>query len=186
MIEPTISLHQSDLDCNYLNPEKSNAQDILLSCINKPNKENPSHYDLCLNTSIDVHTEENIEGFANDHSTKGPGVSYTPKGVCHDGYSKDENGVCNIQTFRGRVRDGEWQRGHHNENMHKGKKNYQFCGKQRFLGLSNGFIMCDKEEENEGVKIEGVEVKIEGVEVEVEVEEIQPYEDDEYETFENI
>ena len=137
---------QLDYDCNYLDPEKSNSHDFILSCINKPNIENPLHYDQCLNTSINIQEGDTIEGFSNDHSTKGPGVSYTPKDSCHDGYSKDKNGKCNIQIFRGRIRDGDWQRGHQSEIMHDGKENYQLCGQNNFLGLSNGHLVCDKNE----------------------------------------
>ena len=32
---------QLDYDCNYLDPEKSNSSDFILSCINKPNTKNP-------------------------------------------------------------------------------------------------------------------------------------------------
>jgi len=170
---------QLDYDCNYLDPEKSNSSDFILSCINKPNTKNPLHYDQCLNTSIDVQ-EDTMEGFSNDHSSKGPGVSYTPKGTCHDGYSRDKDGYCNIQVFRGRVRDGAWQRGHHNETMHDGKENYQICGKDNFLGLSNGYLLCDKKEEEEGVIEKIVEID-EEVDEEVEV---LPY--DTIETFSNI
>jgi len=160
---------QLDYDCNYLDPEKSNSTDFILACINKPNVKNPFHHDKCLNLSIDVNSDT-IEGFSNDHSTKGPGVSYTPKGVCHDGYSKDKNGECNIQYFRGRLRDGNWQRGHHNETMHDGKENYQICGKRNFIGLSNGHPVCEQEEQ------EGQQ----------EVEEVTPYETDTVESFANF
>jgi len=160
---------QLDYDCNYLDPEKSNSTDFILACINKPNVKNPFHHDKCLNLSIDVNSDT-IEGFSNDHSTKGPGVSYTPKGVCHDGYSKDKNGECNIQYFRGRLRDGNWQRGHHNETMHDGKENYQICGKGQFIGLSNGHPVCEQEEQEE----------------QQEVEEVTPYETDTVESFANF
>ena len=139
------SQYKLDYDCNYLDPEKSNSSDFLLSCINKPDVKNPLHYNNCLNASINIQ-----EGFSNDHSSNGPGVSYTPLNSCHDGYSLDKNGECNIQFIRGRERDGDWQRGHHSEIMHSGKKNYQICGNDKFLGLSNGYMLCSKKENDGG------------------------------------
>ena len=60
---------------------------------------------------------------------------------------KGENGECNLHYYRGRIRDGNWQRGHHNETMHKNKDNYRICDGGIFLGLSNGYLLCDKEDE---------------------------------------
>ena len=140
------SQYKLDYDCNYLDPEKSNSSEFILSCINNPNIKNNLHYNNCLNTSIEL-LEDGIEPFSNDHSTKGPGVSYVPKGTCHDGYMKDGNGECNLQYYRGRIRDGNWQRGHHNETMHQNKDNYRICDGGIFLGLSNGYLLCDKEDE---------------------------------------
>ena len=133
---------QKDAECNYLDLNKSNSNDILLSCVNNPNKSNPINklFKGSLNTSI--------ESFSSDMSSIGSGVSYVPKGSCHDGYSKDENGIC-VQKWRGRIRDGNWQRGHHNETMHDGKENYQICGDGQFLGLENGYIKCELSEKNE-------------------------------------
>ena len=134
--------YELDYDCNYLDPEKSNSSEFIFSCINRPHIKNDLHYNNCLNTSIDI-PRDSIEPFSNDHSSKGPGVSYTPKGTCHDGYMKDEMGNCNLHYFRGRIRDGSWQRGNHNETMHADKNNYQICGKGDFLGLYNGHLLCD-------------------------------------------
>ena len=146
---------QLDYDCNYLNPEESNSSDFILSCINKPNIKNPMDYGMCLNPSIDLQNEDMVEGFSNDNSTNGPGVSYTPKGTCHDGYTRDKDGECNIQLFRGRVRDGAWQRGHHNETMHHGKENLNLCGNNTFRGLSNGYLVCDEQKNKQGEDEEG-------------------------------
>ena len=60
--------------------------------------------------------------------------------------------AVNIQIFRGRIRDGDWQRGHQSEIMHDGKENYQLCGQNNFLGLSNGHLVCDKNEEEKEEK----------------------------------
>ena len=65
-------------------------------------------------------------------------------------------------------------------NILSGKENYQICGKDNFLGLSNGYLLCDKKEEEDGVTVKIVEVD---EEVE-EVEEVLPY--DNIETFLNI
>lgn len=159
---------QLDNDCNYLDPEKSPSKDFILSCINKPSINNPLNYEKCLNISqndgwkIDgesikenIHWEnilkdtenkkiDSIEGFSNDYSSRGSGVSYVPLGDCHDGYFKDENGECNLQSWRGRYRDGDWIRGHNVETMHADKKIYSICGEDNFKGLSNGYIMCEK------------------------------------------
>lgn len=154
---------QLDHECNYLDPEKTSSNNFIVSCINKPKVENPLNYDKCLNTGVDI-----IEGFSSDISSKGSGVSYTPKGMCHDGYSKNENGVCNIQNYRGRTRDGRWQRGHHTEIMHDGKENYQLCGNNQFLGLSNGFPLCEEKEET------------------LKIQDIIPFEKETTETFSNF
>ena len=146
----------------------SNSSDFILSCINRPGEENPLHRDLCLNLSIQL--EDNIEGFSNDHSEKGPGVSYTPLGTCHDGYIRDGVGKCNIQEYRGRTRDGDWQRGHSAEIMHDGKENYKVCGKDTFLGISNGHPRCEKNENAE-------EQVIEGFDINMTYEEVSIYED---------
>lgn len=145
-------------DCNYLNLDDLNSSDYILSCINRPQEENPLHYNSCLNMSIQVNNDT-MEGFANDHSTKGPGVSYVPLGVCHDGYTKDEKGMCNILEWRGRNRDGDWQRGQHSEIMHDGKENYKICGNDTFLGLSNGYVRCEKNENAEEQIIEGFSIE---------------------------
>ena len=97
-----------------------------------------------------IENEDMVEGFSNDNSTNGPGVSYTPKGTCHDGYTRDKDGACNIQLIRGRVRDGAWQRGHHNETMHHGKENLNLCGNNTFIGLSNGYLVCDEQKSDQG------------------------------------
>ena len=172
-------------DCNYINPEISNSSDFILSCISKPEIKNPNHYDNCLNASIEVKNEikeEIIEGLENqdenqdenhhssDHSTKGAGVSYTPLGSCNDGYIR-VNGHCHYKLWEGRHRDGDWQRGHHNETMHLDKGNYSLCGIRQFLGLNeDGHVLC-------GSKKEGGE----GEEVEV-----KPFEEDTIETFANV
>ena len=36
--------------------------------------------------------------------------------------------------------------------MHDGKENYQLCGQNNFLGLSNGHLVCDKNEEEKEEK----------------------------------
>jgi len=150
---------QIDHDCNYIDPENMNSNQFIQSCIKNPSQENPFHYDKCLNLSIQV--EDNIEGFSNDHSTKGPGVSYTPLGMCHDGYIRNENGKCNILEYRGRVRDGNWQRGQHSETMHDGKENYNICGiNSIFLGLSNGHPRCELKENIEEPVIEGFDINM--------------------------
>jgi len=142
--------------CNYIDPEKSNASDYLLSCINQPNEINPIFDNYCINMSIQV--DDDTEGFSNDHSSHGPGVSYAPLGTCHDGYVRDESGKCVILEYRGRTRDGDWQRGHSGETMHDGKENYKICGNgSTFIGLSNGNPRCEKNEEAEEQVIEGFE-----------------------------
>ena len=142
--------------CNYIDPEKSNASDFILSCINQPNEVNPLFDNNCINMSIQVDNDMDVEGFSNDNSSQGPGVSYTPLGTCHDGYKRDELGKCVIQEYRGRTRDGDWQRGNHTETMHDGKDNYKICGNGgTFLGLSNGHPRCEKNEDAEEQVIEG-------------------------------
>lgn len=140
-------------ECNYIDPEKSNSSDFILSCINQPNQKNPIFDNYCINMSIQL--EDNVEGFANDHSSQGPGVSYTPLGVCPDGYIRDENGKCNLQEYRGRTRDGDWQRSPFSEIMHFAKENYKICGSNKFIGLSNGHPMCENNEDAEEQIIEG-------------------------------
>ena len=140
-------------ECNYIDPEKSNSSDFILSCINQPNQKNPIVDNYCINMSIQL--DDGVEGFANDHSSHGSGVSYSPLGVCHDGYIRDKNGKCILQEYRGRIRDGDWQRGNHNEIIHDGKENYKICGLNTFLGLSNGHPMCEENEDDEEQIIEG-------------------------------
>jgi len=142
--------------CNYIDPEKSNASDFILSCINQPSEINPIFDNNCINMSIQV--DNDIEGFSNDHTSHGSGVSYTPLGTCHDGYIRDEVGKCVIQEYRGRKRDGDWQRGHSAETMHYGKENYKICGNDTFLGLSNGNPRCEKNEDVEEQVIEGFSI----------------------------
>ena len=141
--------------CNYIDPEKSNASDFILSCINQPSEINPIFDNHCINMSIQVDNDNDIEGFSNDNSSHGPGVSYTPLGTCHDGYIRDESGKCVIQEYRGRKRDGNWQRSHQSESMHDGKENYKICGNGTFLGLSNGHPRCEQNETVEEPIVEG-------------------------------
>ena len=105
------------------------------------------------------------EGFSNDHSSNGSGVSYTPLGTCHDGQIRDENGKCIYQEYRGRVRDGDWQRGHQSEIMHDHKEIYKICPTGVFLGLSNGHPVCEKNEDAEEPVIEGFSMSKEVVRV---------------------
>jgi len=140
--------------CNILNPEESNSEDFILSCINQPNKKNPIQDDYCINMSIQ-YDQNDVEGFSNDHSSHGPGVSYTPLGVCHDGQIRNQDGLCSYQQYRGRNRDGDWQRGNHNETMHLNKELYNICSSGTFLGLQNGHPICEKDEDNLDDTIEG-------------------------------
>lgn len=140
--------------CNYINPDISNSEDFILSCINQPNKKNPAPDDYCINMSIQMQ-DDNVEGFSNDHSSIGPGVSYSPLGICHDGQTRDEEGRCVYQEYRGRKRDGGWQRGNHNETMHEDKQLYKICSNGTFLGLLNGHPICEINEDNEENIIEG-------------------------------
>jgi len=128
---------QNDANCNYLDLQSNSASQILHSCINNPQATNDGG-NGALNPSITT-----IEPFSSDMPSTDGGVSYVPKNTCHDGYSKNENGIC-VQKWRGRERDGNWQRGHHNETMHDGKDNYEICGKgNKFLGLDKGYIRCE-------------------------------------------
>jgi hypothetical protein len=145
--------------CNYIDPEKSNASDFILSCINQPNEINPIFDNNCINMSIQVDNDMDVEGFSNDHTSHGSGVSYTPLGTCHDGYIRDQEGRCVILEYRGRTRDGNWQRGHSAETMHDGKDNYKICSNGgTFLGLSNGHPRCEKNEDVEEPVIEGFSI----------------------------
>ena len=136
---------RNDANCNYLDLQSNSATQILHSCINNPQATNDGG-NGALNPSITT-----IEPFSSDMPSTDGGVSYVPKNACHDGYSKNENGIC-VQKWRGSARDGNWQRGHHNETMHDGKENYQLCGQNNFLGLSNGHLVCDKNEEEKEEK----------------------------------
>jgi hypothetical protein len=148
--------------CNYIDPETSNAQDSLLSCIKKPEKKNPLSDGYCLNLGIEMLDEDTIEGFSNDHSSLGSGVSYVPRGFCHDGQIRDENLNCIYQEYRGRERDGNWNRGHFSEIMHKDKELYKLCENGKFLGISNGYMICEKNQEDEIKEkvIEGFSIKV--------------------------
>mgnify|MGYP001219604785 FL=1 len=139
---------KKDAECNYIDFDKLNAHHILRSCINNPNESNPVKNKGSINMSIQ-------EGFSSDNASNGGGVSYIPKGSCHDGYEKDEKGEC-IQKWRGRHRDGNWQRGHFVDTIHDSKDNYKVCGENDFLGLDNGYIKCGegKEEEREIIGFE--------------------------------
>jgi hypothetical protein len=171
-VEKKANSMQIDNDCNYIDPENMNSREFIQSCIKNPSQENPFHYDKCLNLSIQL--EDNVEGFSNDHSSKGPGVSYTPLGMCHDGYIRGEDGKCNILEYRGRVRDGNWQRGQHSETMHDGKENYNICGiNSIFLGLSNGHPRCELKENTEEPVIEGFNINISNQEERNSYEEIR-------------
>lgn len=129
-------LIQKQGECNYIDLETSNSSDILLSCINKPNEINPI-------TNNKGRVNISIEGFSSDMSSVGGGVSYIPKGTCHDGYQKDENGKC-IQKWSGRVREGDLHRDIHNVSILDGKENYKICGNNNFLGIDNsGYLKCD-------------------------------------------
>ena len=125
---------EKDLQCNYLDLSKKNSHQMLLSCIETPNKQ----YD-CPVTPGSV----NIEGFSSD---MGPsGVFYVPEGSCPDGYEK-ENKKC-IQKMRGRNRDGNWQRSHHHGEITHSQtnhNNFNVCGDGLiFSGInSNGYIEC--------------------------------------------
>ena len=167
---------QLDNECNYLNPEELNSSNFLHSCISKPHVENPLSYDYCLNAPQPLKKEGIVEGFTNDKPTLGPGVSYSPEGTCPDGFKKDNNGECNIQVFRGRSRDGNYQRGHNHETMHADKENFQICGKDKFLGynLHDGHIKCESKEESSKEESSKEE------------EEIIPYEKNTIETFANF
>ena len=141
---------ENDQNCNYLDLDSMSASQIMHACVNNPQATNEGQ-NGSLNPSINM-----IEPFSSDMSSNtDSGVSYVPKNACHDGYNKDENGVC-IQHWIGRERDGDWQRGHHNETMHDGKDNYQICGKgNKFLGLDSGYIRCEiTEQGKENVKKE--------------------------------
>jgi len=159
--------------CNYIDPDKSNARDFILSCINQPHEINPMFDNNCINMSIQVN---DTEGFSNDHSSHGPGISYTPLGTCHDGYIRDEKGDCILQAYRGRIRDGDWQRGNHAETIHDGKENYNICGSGgTFLGLSDGNPRCEKKEGVEEPVIEGFQGGSRGYEINIEKEEADLY-----------
>ena len=57
--------------CNYIDPEKSNASDFILSCINQPSEINPIFDNHCINMSIQVDNENDMEGVSNDNSSHG-------------------------------------------------------------------------------------------------------------------
>ena len=89
---------ENDQNCNYLDLNSTSASKIMHACINTPQaiNEGPNG---SLNPSINT-----IEPFSSDMPSTDGGVSYVPKNSCHDGYMKDENGVC-VQHWRGRERD---------------------------------------------------------------------------------
>tara|TARA_B100000902_G_C27244301_1_gene881733 strand:+ start:926 stop:1405 length:480 start_codon:yes stop_codon:yes gene_type:complete len=127
---------ETDLQCNYLDLNKKNSQQMLLSCINAPDKK----YDCPISRG-----SINIEGFSSDMSSSG--VYYVPEGSCPDGYNKEGN-KC-IQQFRGRVRDGNWQRSHHHgeiTHFQTNQNNTNFCGNGFvFQGIdNNGYINCSE------------------------------------------
>ena len=87
----------------------------------------------------------NIEGFSSDISSSG--VYYLPKGTCPDGHEKIDD-KC-IQKFKGRVRDGNWQRSHHHGEITHNQttqNNLNICGDGfTFGGIdSNGYINCSE------------------------------------------
>jgi hypothetical protein len=126
---------ENDQMCNYINPNIHNSHQMLLACINKPD----NNYD-CPITRGSV----NIEGFSSDMSSSG--VYYIPEGSCPDGFQKKED-KC-IQIYRGRERNGNWQRSHHHgEITHNqtNQNNINICGDGFiFKGIdSNGYIDCE-------------------------------------------
>jgi hypothetical protein len=126
---------KNDFDCNYINLNHKNSSQILLSCVNNPNKE----YDCPIKRG-----SINIEGFSSDMSSSG--VYYVPKGMCPDGYEKEDN-KC-IQKAMGVIRNGDWQRSHHHgEITHNqtNQNNFNVCGDGSiFKGIdSNGYISCE-------------------------------------------
>lgn len=71
-----------DLECNYLDLSKDNANNILKECINKP-----------FQKKIKTENINSIEGFAADYSS---GVRYIPDGKCPDGYTKNNDGCYQV------------------------------------------------------------------------------------------
>ena len=79
---------EKDFLCNYINPNTTSSNKMLLSCINSPEI---SSEDNCNNSSINIPL---VEGF-----TSGPGAYHVKKGECPDGQSMI-NGEC-YQVCRG-------------------------------------------------------------------------------------
>ena len=67
---------EKDFLCNYINPNTTSSNKMLLSCINSPEI---SSEDNCNNSSINIPL---VEGF-----TSGPGAYHVKKGECPDGQS---------------------------------------------------------------------------------------------------
>ena len=94
-----------EIDCNYLNAQEKNADQMLLSCINKGSYGN-SNGSLNLNTNLNDNYAkvDNVEGFTNGgFSNSGPGEFSLNKGECPVGHTMDSNGckqVCTHCTYR--------------------------------------------------------------------------------------
>ena len=107
-----------DGDCNYLNAQEKNADQMLLSCINKDSGINSnSNSSIFLNTKFDnvfsrVENFQNgggdnvgnVEGFSNGgFSDSGEGKHTLNPGECPVGHTMDKNGcrqICTHCTYR--------------------------------------------------------------------------------------
>ena len=161
MVLSRIEYIQNDQKCNYVDLENMSAQSMLYACSSQPNQPNPTNGTSGTNNLSIVplpkekkeekKVKDVTEGFSSDMSTEGSGISYVPQGSCYDGYYNID-GKC-IQLARGRARDSRYQYGTQIDVLSDGKENYQICGKDKFLGLENGFIKCENDPDNNGLDI---------------------------------
>jgi hypothetical protein len=131
---------EKDFLCNYINPNITSADKMLLSCINSP--ELSSSKNNCNNSSVNIPI---IEGF-----TSGPGAYHIKKGECPDGHSMI-NGEC-YQVCRGcNYNDKSGYFGDSSKFPFGENTRYNgSCGKgYRLLGTdSDGYIKCEKKKDD--------------------------------------